>query len=323
MKNLMDYELIAKYLSGECSADENERLRQFREESPENEAEFLAVASLWTLSAGEAEAAGREQAARAWEKSRRGRGVIGPWMRGIAAAAAVVLVASVAWMAGRSGGRGIPSDIVVKTAAGQHSEVVLPDGSQVFLNSSSSLSYSSDFSAENRHLRLLEGEAVFQIAKDSGHPFVVEGVQLDIRVYGTTFDVRAYGAESQFEVSLQEGSIEVLDKAGASLCRMAPGESYIYDKATESGQLSAGDVSMKGVWRLPELKIRNCTLAETVALMSEWYGMEFNVEGKLSDSEKYWMTIKTESVREMLSLMAKITPMSYDIVDNKVTIKLL
>ncbi|MBR1632728.1 MAG: FecR domain-containing protein [Bacteroidales bacterium] len=317
-----DYALIAAYLAGETTAAEEAKLHEFRNASPQNEAEFQEAVSLWTL-AGKAPEADPAQAEILWKKAGENKNRPSFYLRRIAAAAAFFCLLGLSWLAGsRFSSSAGTDEFTVRTNPGQHSEIVLPDGSHVWLNSSSSLSYSSAFSGSRRNVRLTEGQAVFQIVKDPANPFTVECEDIDIRVYGTTFDVRTYKTEHDVEVALQEGSVEVFGKDGASMALMVPGELFTFDKSTGAASIETADIAGRGIWRQPELKLQNCSLAEVVTLMEEWYGVKINIEGKSSSGDQYWMTIKTESLREMLDLMSRITPMTYEINGDSVNLKL-
>lgn len=97
------------------------------------------------------------------------------------------------------------------TKKGSRSALVLPDGTKVWLNADSRLSYPEKFTAAAREVQLT-GEAFFEVTKDAKHPFIVHTENIDVRVLGTRFNVRAYPGETSTQTTLLKGSVEVLLK---------------------------------------------------------------------------------------------------------------
>src|SRR4030095_9403678 len=97
----------------------------------------------------------------------------------------------------------------VATKNGNRTKIVLPDGSQVWLNAGSNLDYNNlNFNKDVREVSL-NGEAYFDVAKNAGKPFIIHTKKMDIKVLGTTFNVRSYSDEKITEAALIKGSIEV------------------------------------------------------------------------------------------------------------------
>lgn len=119
----------------------------------------------------------------------------------------------------------------IKVAPGTKTKVQLPDGSKVWVNSDSKLSYPEAFKGQTREI-YLEGEAYFDVTKDPKHPFIVHTSGIDIRVLGTAFNVKAYKAESTIEATLVHGLIEVTktERPNESKIILHPHEKLIFDK---------------------------------------------------------------------------------------------
>ena len=96
----------------------------------------------------------------------------------------------------------------VTTRKGSKSNIQLPDGTMVWLNADSKLTYDDNFRGEIRNVHL-QGEAFFEVARDEQRPFIIHTKTIDIRVLGTVFNVKAYETESNTETSLIKGSVEV------------------------------------------------------------------------------------------------------------------
>jgi len=96
----------------------------------------------------------------------------------------------------------------VSTKPGSKSKLQLPDGTQVWLNSDSKITYDENFLGASREVQLT-GEAYFDVAKDKEHPFIIHTQTIDLKVLGTAFNVRSYANEKNTETSLIHGSIEI------------------------------------------------------------------------------------------------------------------
>ncbi len=99
----------------------------------------------------------------------------------------------------------------ISTRPGSKSKVELPDGSVVWLNAGSTLTYDKDFGKENRAVTLI-GEGFFDVTKNKEKPFIISTESISIKVLGTVFNVKAYKEDKQTETSLIHGSIEVTIK---------------------------------------------------------------------------------------------------------------
>lgn len=193
---------------------------------------------------------------------------------------------------------------------GHKSNMVLADGTSVWLNSGSTLLYSIDY--KNRRKVHLNGEAFFDVAKDKKDPFLVETRDYTVRVYGTQFNVRAYGDSRESETILKEGSVSILTKNNREI-KMLPGQRFFLN---ENNKYSLSEVmpDLYLCWKDNLLKTNKERLEDLIIRMEHWYGVKIHVENieKVKNLE-YTLTIQTESLREMLDLMRVITPFQYEI----------
>lgn len=125
-----------------------------------------------------------------------------------------------------------PSNEEVLAKAGTRTKLVLPDSSQVWLNSNSRLKYSTAFNQTNREV-VLEGEAYFEVAKDARLPFVVHASSIDIQVLGTSFAVKSYPQDATIEATLLNGTIEISrkDNPGGARIILKPNEKLVFSKS--------------------------------------------------------------------------------------------
>ncbi len=157
----------------------------------------------------------------------------------------------------------------METLTGMEYSLLLSDGTRVYLNAESSLSYPTAFLGKQRKVEL-NGEAFFQVAKDSEHPFVVKMPGVELTVTGTTFNVRSYADEQQIVATLVEGAVSVNGR------KIAPGEQAIYSKENKELVVRAVDVDQYIAWQQGKFVFRNERLEDLLMTLSRWYGIEYH-----------------------------------------------
>ena len=183
----------------------------------------------------------------------------------------------------------------------------LPDGSNVVLHNGASISYDNSFSRNNRTVSL-DGEAYFDVTKDTENTFTVSVDDIDITVYGTTFNVLE--DDNSVVVSLVEGSVDVMTKSGIR-CALQPGHSAIFEKQTGNLVYQKDDVAFAACWAQERLTFTQASLGEVCRYLSKWYGVEIVVADALKLSCSYTFTIREESLDQILDIMSRINPMKY------------
>ncbi len=196
--------------------------------------------------------------------------------------------------------------------------ILLPDSSVVWLNGESKLRYNTDFSKE-RSLEL-EGEALFEVRKDQGKLFSVKSKTIRVEVYGTKFNFRTYRNDNEVEVALLEGSVGIF-KNQQFMRTMAPGEVTTYipveNKLLTSKRNDLGYITS---WQSDELVIDNMPVAEIFKYLERWYGIQIEYDTQLDTGQKLSFKVKTESLRELLSIINRVIPLNYAIDGKKVVI---
>lgn len=194
---------------------------------------------------------------------------------------------------------------------GARIQFTLPDGTKGFLNGGSKLKYQSNF--KNNRLLTLVGEGYFDVSKDKSHPFTVQTKYADIQVTGTRFDVCAYEKDPELVTTLEEGSVNIFNKRLKSFATLIAGEQNRIN-------ITDGRMVVKNVktelftsWKENMLRFDNEPFAEVVKKMERWYGVKIILDKSLKYSENYTLTIKTESLRELMQLLKITTPMNYEI----------
>ncbi len=194
---------------------------------------------------------------------------------------------------------------------GQKSNLILADGTKVWLNSGTTLTVSGNNLKNERKVQL-SGEAYFDVTKNKKVPFLVETKDYTVKVYGTSFNVRAYDYLKSSETTLKEGSISIITDSKKEI-KMVPRQRFLLN-SEKTYSLSEVDPNLYTSWKDNVLKIDDERLQDLVVRMEHWYGVNIRVNdfNKVKDL-RYTLTIKTESLKEMLELMNYAVPFKYKI----------
>lgn len=157
-------------------------------------------------------------------------------------------------------------------------ELVLPDGSKAWINSSSSIRYPSRFTGDERRVSVT-GETYFEVAKNASHPFIVSVNGIDITALGTAFNVNAYPDEDGLRVTLTEGIINV--NAASRNEQLLPGQQI----AIRPGEwnITTVDTSPIIAWTKNQFKLKNTTIEEVMRMAERWYDAKIIYKDKVAD----------------------------------------
>lgn len=190
----------------------------------------------------------------------------------------------------------------MSTPRGRQFQLKLPDGTEVWLNASSSIRYPTVFNGKDRRVEIT-GEAYFEVAKDKEHPFYVNFGKGEVRVLGTHFNVNAYADEPVVNTTLLEG--KVLVSAGGQEANIAPGEQASFG----NGKLATkNDVDLDGVmaWKNGSFQFDRTSLEVAMRQLSRWYDIDIVYEQNVPDI-KIWGEIKRDlNLSEVLKVLSKM-----------------
>lgn len=162
---------------------------------------------------------------------------------------------------------------------GKRSEIVLADGTKVWLNSGSSIEFPSTFSNETREV-LLSGEIYVEVAPDKKRPFIVHTPDYKVKAYGTQFNVSVY-APSSSSVILVEGSVGV--QAGETKeVMLSPNEQAIYTASTETFETRSVEVLAYTSWKDGYLTFNDTPVTEVLKQIERYYNLSFNLDEAIS-----------------------------------------
>ena len=192
--------------------------------------------------------------------------------------------------------------IEVKTNPGMMTSLTLPDGTLVYLNSESTLSYPSRFDNDTRNVTL-QGEAYFEVAKNPEKKFIVStSHQSQIEVLGTHFNVEAYEKEDRISATLVEGKIGFIYKSNdvSKKVLMDPGQKLVYDSKDNKVQLYATSGESEIAWKEGKIIFRNTPLEEGLRMLEKRYNVEFIIKNDRLKGDSFTGTFTNQRLERIL-----------------------
>jgi ferric-dicitrate binding protein FerR (iron transport regulator) len=365
------WELIAKKLSGEAIEPELKELEDMLRQQPDIHYAIQTVADVWhhnLPSQEDAYAAFQKHAARMKElgmdygPEEKEEVVIEPFpetprrkpLRYVLLALSIAVIA----IAGVYGYQLMfpKAELSVKTLAdksevstkyGSKTKLVLPDGSQVWLNAGSKLTYDKNYGNAIREVSL-SGEAFFDVVKNAARPFVIHTEKIDIRVLGTAFNVKSYPGEKNTETSLIRGSIEVtIHNRLSGKIILKPNEKLVIAneeepeikpashkpavvKATAQQEpfvaishltyQPADSTIVETSWMDNKLIFRSQAFEELALRLQRWYDLEIIIKDEQIKKKKFTGVFENETIDQALMALQFTAPFKYVINKKQVTI---
>ena len=324
MSNLSE-DIINKYLTGQCTEEELIEVNAWMKESEENALQLFRMEEIYHLGKfnqyadGQRMARAEKQLYRKLDEEKGKQNKIlrmHRWMRYAVAIAAILVIGGGAgyWFYQS----GTDQQMMVAVAnEGIVKEVVLPDGTKVWLNNSAILKYPREFSEKERNVHL-EGEAYFEVQHDDKMPFIVKTSKSAIRVYGTSFNVKAYPDDSFQKTTLEEGSIglQVNDKE----FKLVPNQQAVLNTANEVNVIKI-KARQQSAWRHGRFLFDNENLEDIMAQLARWYDVNiFFVGPKVKNLHFSGEIDRYENIEKVLHMIGLTTNISFSINGKTITI---
>lgn len=204
----------------------------------------------------------------------------------------------------------------VEVPNGRQFRLVLDDGSEVWLNAGSRLEYPATFeNASERRVRI-EGEAFFEIKRDTCRPFCVElGDGECIRVLGTSFNVNAYAGAGRHVTTLVTGRIGYAAEAGAEEVVLKPNQQVSRDLAAGTVAVNAVDASVYGAWKEGWLWFENESLPALAERLGRIYGIRVEVAARLGEYTFSGKIRQDRGVEYILNLLSETSDVVCEVED--------
>lgn len=322
MSTLKD-ELIVRFLRDECTAEELRIVNDWMKESEENARQLLEWEELYQL--GRWEAKGEWKVCKAekrllrrleGERIRRHRRMVRRnWMR----MAAVVLFLL---LAGGGGywyyeNRDVDVPLLAVTTGEDIREVVLPDGTKVWLNRHTTLRYPQEFAEEERRV-YLEGEGYFEVKRNPDQPFEVQSDAMQVRVLGTVFNLKADGDSRSAVATLLEGEIEVEGNRNEGRVVLAPGQRAELNGLSGKLVVKQGDTGFVS-WHSRQFIFDRADIFTIARTLEQSYGVRVILAPDINIQKTYTGALpRKDSVKEVLDQLGNVIPVKYKIVGSSV-----
>jgi len=167
----------------------------------------------------------------------------------------------------------------ISTPRGGQYQLVLADGSKVWLNAASSLRFPAGFTGKERKVELM-GEAYFEVAKNASMPFKVEVNGMEVEVLGTHFNINSYHDEPAIRTTLLEGSVKINKNNTTSLLK--PGQQAEVNSAGEVNIINDADMEEAVAWKDGKFQFDRADIYTIMRQIARWYDVDIEYKGSVS-----------------------------------------
>jgi len=234
----------------------------------------------------------------------------------------------------------MPRPVVIEVPLGAKSSIVLPDGSKVWLNAGTQLTYDENYGKKTRSLRLT-GEAYFDVAHEKKHPFIVNASGLKIQALGTKFNVKAYPEEPSVMTILEEGKIDIEimeNHEGTRNIILLPNEKFVYQKASGEFERTSGKASRvekmpravkkavapgiveKNVntelytsWKDKRWIIEGETLDKLSPMLERRFNVKIEFRNEILKHYSFTGTIEKETIEQIMNALKLTAPIDFEL----------
>ena len=337
-KSNINWDLIAKHLAGETDGIEEAALQEWVNNSESNRRHFAELEHWWQLTLY-----GKVDTENDWLKVKqrlnldkpvpaqmkrmmppvRRRNIFRkyPLSKSFAAIVAVMIVLVGVFHVFTGSPK--PSEKVynqISVPAGQRSQILLADGTSVWLNSGSRLQFPANFESDCRMVKL-EGEAYFEVTTGKKKPFTVQTLGLEVKVYGTSFNVTSYANELADEVALLSGAVKVAGLGSGNEIALQPGQKIVYTRSEHlfTGPLNA-DMATETAWRDGKLVFDDLSIGEIAKKLERRYGVSIRIDDKNIEQLRFRGVFRNETLEQAMKAIQISAKFRYTIKDQEVII---
>lgn len=212
----------------------------------------------------------------------------------------------------------------IQTPKGGKYQVRLPDGSKVWLNSASTLSYPTTFAGNERKVQL-KGEAYFEISPNKNIPFRVQSGNQIVEVLGTHFNINSYDDEDYVKTTLLEGSVKVILNSKPNVISntrlLKPGEQSLTKSSRSDIRIENADTEKAIAWKNGYFKFRNTPIKEIMREIERWYDVELVYEGKMPTDEFTGFISNDVKISAVLKIMEESGGVKFTVKGKKLKVK--
>jgi transmembrane sensor len=326
MAEFIDNTVLYRFLNKETSEEENKKIFDWVSASEENREEFRKIHHAYHIS-NLKQFQSEIDIEKAWDKLYNnlkkygGKSKIVDLDLLIKVAASVLIIISTGfgsiWINEHFFKREINSVVQFEAPSGEKSKILLADGSSAWLNSETTLTYD----VSNPRNVTLKGEAFFDVKKDKRETFVVETASgMKVKVTGTRFNLRCYADDPIVETTLEDGNVIILGENARRLAELNPGQQSRYNIRDNKINVVKVTPEIYSLWKNNEIRFSEISFRDLVPRIERWYGVTIELDPGISKKDHFTLSIKTESLRELLNMMKLTSNFKYEIDGSRVNI---
>lgn len=322
--NKLNEEIVAKFLMGRCTEDELREVNAWLGESRENARELFKLEEVYHL--GKMGCASDEEKVEKAEKrlfkrleqeknkQYKVRRMYG-WIRYAAMFIGIFILGGMGYLLLQNYEQ--DEVLLAVTADDTVKELMLPDGTKVWLNKNTTLKYPHEFSVTGRKV-YLEGEGYFEVKKNPQKPFVVESEVMQVRVLGTVFNLKSDKAKMSAVATLLKGEIEVKGNHEEGMVVLSPGQKAELNGVTRHLVVKQVDTGFEN-WHDNQFIFDKADIYTIARTLENSYGVKIILAPDIDIKKTYSGTLKKkENVEAMLNQIINAIPVEYKIVGNSV-----
>ncbi|WP_175628657.1 FecR family protein [Bacteroides acidifaciens] len=324
---------ITGYLTNSLTPEEMQSLQEWLNVSEENRKYFSDMQEVWIAASDETDdrSFNKERAYQLFLKqieattrqaiNKRKAFQLHPWMYAAAMIIIVFICGTIAFQIGKSVIRNQLTQISIEAPYGSKTKLYLPDGTLVWLNAGSKMSYAQDFGINERALNLT-GEAYFEVTKNKHIPFKVHTDELDVKVLGTKFNFRNYQDDLEAKVCLLEGKVALSTQQKETI--LHPDQQALLDKKTGKLLISSTKAAYSAEWTNDRLYFDEALLPDIVKELERSYNIKITIADAALNSVRFYGNFRRreQSIREIMDVLSSTDKMTYTIEGKNIVITL-
>ena len=309
---------------GECSEEELHKVNAWLNESDGNARELFKIEQIYHLGKNEnfadekeIERAEKQLFRRLKQEEMKRHKVrrMNTWMRYAAMFIGIFLISGLSYHIYQS--QSGTSSLVAVTARDEVKELMLPDGTKVWLNKHTTLKYPSEFSEKGRNV-YIEGEAYFEVKRNVEKPFIVRSEAMQVRVLGTVFNLKSDKASRSAVATLIKGEIEVKGNHEEGMIVLSPGQKAELNGMTRRLVVKQVDTGIEN-WHNNQFVFEKADIFTIARTLENSYGVKIILAPEMDVTKTYTGALKKKStVEEVLNSVKNVIPIEYKIVGNSV-----
>lgn len=317
-------DLILSFLNRTITPADLKTLKNWIDESEENKTYFSEIQKVWLISSLREKKNFDQVKERAFIRFQQRIAQAGPrkeqtrirplWHRVvyIAACLAIAFVAgmSTIYFSDHHQLAQQPLAYSLESPRGSKLKLTLPDGTCVWLNADSKLSYDNKFGVDNRDIKL-EGEGYFEVSKNKELPFHVTSDDIKVEVLGTKFNVRNYPEDTLIKVALMEGSVALLNPQGKTTLK--PGQIAHYDKKNKTTRVKTDGVKNANAWINGHLYFDEENMETIARALERAFDVDITINGDTLKKMIFYgdFVIESNNINEIMNIMAATNKFNY------------